>query len=508
MSSLASIVEKGLQTSGTRPAIIFGAREYDWGWVRARADEVQQALLEIGIGPDAPVGLCARNRPVFAAALLSLLRDARSIVMIYAFQSPEAIAADITKLKLAAVVADRQDWTEATIVAAKQAGTAAIVLDNDAANPVGKLPGLERVGAEPHRGPFPVPGIESLTSGTTGAPKRFLMSFDLIRRSMVGESVTSAELQGKDAVPSLMFYPLGNISGLYAFLPRAVAGHRFVLAEKFSLDLWHELVKRYRPKHTGLPPPGVQMALERNIPREDLSSLEFIHSGTARLDPQIHEQFEQRYGIPILLTYGATEFGGPVTNMTLELRREFGKSKLTSVGRPWAGAQLRIVDPETFEPLPVGQQGLLEVIAPRIGPDWIRTTDLAALDEDGFLYHRGRADGAIVRGGFKIIPELVAEALQTHPAVAAAAVVGLPDARLGQIPVAAVQLKAGAIPPSVAELEAHARRHVYTTHVPAQFRIVSALPRTPSFKVDTAGVLALFTGSPPDAPKSRPGTAT
>jgi acyl-CoA synthetase (AMP-forming)/AMP-acid ligase II len=114
------------------------------------------------------------------------------------------------------------------------------------------------------------------------------------------------------------------------------------------------------------------------------------------------------------------------------------------------------------------------------------------LDADGFMFHRGRADGAIVRGGFKILPELVVEALRKHPAVAAAAVVGAPDARLGQTPVAAIELNPGVPRPSEAELEEHARRHLYTTHVPTKFLIVDALPRTPSLKVSTPGVLALF----------------
>jgi acyl-CoA synthetase (AMP-forming)/AMP-acid ligase II len=71
-------------------------------------------------------------------------------------------------------------------------------------------------------------------------------------------------------------------------------------------------------------------------------------------------------------------------------------------------------------------------------------------------------------------------------------VVGLPDARLGQTPVAVIELTSGASPPSEAELEAHARRHLYRTHVPTKFLIVDALPRTASLKVSTPGLLALF----------------
>jgi len=79
----------------------------------------------------------------------------------------------------------------------------------------------------------------------------------------------------------------------------------------------------------------------------------------------------------------------------------------------------------------------------QLGPDaeWVRTTDLARVDADGFLWILGRADQAIIRGGFKVLPDDVRAALESHPAVLGAAVVGRPDARLGEVPVAMVELR-------------------------------------------------------------------
>jgi acyl-coenzyme A synthetase/AMP-(fatty) acid ligase len=178
--------------------------------------------------------------------------------------------------------------------------------------------------------------------------------------------------------------------------------------------------------------------------------------------------------------------------MTPELYPEWGKRKLGSVGRPLPGAQLRVTDPETGAVLPAGKEGILEVISPRIGPDWIRTSDVALLDEDGFLFHRGRADGAIIRGGFKLLPETIERALLLHPAVSAAAVVGVPDTRLGEVPAAAIQLKPGFAPPAPTELEAHVRAHVLATHVPVKWRFVEDLPRNRSMKTDRPAVQRLF----------------
>jgi acyl-CoA synthetase (AMP-forming)/AMP-acid ligase II len=132
------------------------------------------------------------------------------------------------------------------------------------------------------------------------------------------------------------------------------------------------------------------------------------------------------------------------------------------------------------------------VAAPRIGSDWIHTSDLAVVDRDGFLFHRGRADGAIIRGGFKLLPETIERALLLDPAVSCVAVVGLSDPRLGQVPAAAVQLRPGTPHPTPEELESHLREHVYATHIPVAWRIVNTLPRTPSLKVDNAAVRGLF----------------
>ena len=217
-----------------------------------------------------------------------------------------------------------------------------------------------------------------------------------------------------------------------------------------------------------------------------------LMTGAAPLDPNVQRAFEERYGIPVLLAYGATEFGGPVALMTLDLYKEWGQKKFGSVGRPFAGAQLRVIDPETGAVLPPNTQGLLELISPRMGPDWIRTSDVVVLDEDGFLWHKGRADGTIVRGGFKLLPDNIERALKLHDAVSAAGVTGVPDKRLGQVPAAAIQLKPGAAKPTIAELEKHLRNHVEATHIPVTWRFVETLPYTAMVKVDRAALRRLF----------------
>jgi acyl-coenzyme A synthetase/AMP-(fatty) acid ligase len=343
-----------------------------------------------------------------------------------------------------------------------------------------------------------VPEIQILTSGTTGRPKRFGMTHEMIARHAVGanKNYSAAETDLSTLPPMFAYYPLGNISGIYGVLPPLLRGHRVALCERFSIEAWRTYLRLHRPDRASLPPAGFQMVLDANIPPEELASVRCVATGAAPLELSIQRAFEARYKIPVLHSYGATEFAGPVASMTLELHAQWGEQKVGSVGRALPGAQLRVVDPVTGEVLAAGQEGLLEVITTRIGPDWIRTSDVAVIDADGFLFLRGRADGAIMRGGFKLLPETIERALLLHPAVSSAVVVGLPDARLGQVPAAAVQLRPGAAEPTEGELEQHVREHVYATHVPVAWRFVDDLPLTASFKIDRPAVRGLFGSAP------------
>ena len=472
-------------------AIEFERHWHTWGELSEVAEGVMHALDASGIAANAPVAFVPRNHPSAIAALLGLLAQGRTVRMIYPFQSAGGVAANITRLEVAAVVLHRQDCSPEVRTCLATEGLAAVVLDGMSAR---AWTGFEQaVGAATDRHGPPRPQIEILTSGTTGPPKQFAVPYEMLERHFVATHLTRS--QGDDpanAPPFLLYFSLGNISGLYSTLPMLVRGQRLVLLERFGIAAWHDYVLRYRPVHSGVPPSFVQQILDAAIPREDLASIKAMGIGAAPLDPAVQRTFEERYGIPILLSYGATEFAGPVAMMTADLHREWGTRKHGSVGRALAGAHLRVVDQDTGADLPPGDAGLLQVISPRIGPDWIKTADLAVLDADGFLLLRGRADGAIMRGGFKVLPETIESALQSHPSVAESAVVGIADARLGQVPAAVIRLKPGTDEPPIAELEAHLRLLLLATHVPTRWLFCVEIPRNPSLKVDRMALRGLF----------------
>src|SRR5262245_231987 len=264
------------------------------------------------------------------------------------------------------------------------------------------------------------------------------------------------------------------------------------MLERFSVDGFVNAIKTHGIKRSGVQPAVVRMLLDADVPKEDLASLEFLISASGPLDPETRDEFEKHFDIPVRLAYGATEFAGSLCAWMPDDIAKFGDSKRNSVGRPLPDTQVRVVDPDTGAELSTGEHGLLEAKVAPISPDWIRTTDIASIDADGFVTLYGRADGAINRGGFKILPETVRRVLISHPAVRDACVIGVPDKRLGQVPFAAIEATPGMPAPSANELKELVRQSLPVYNVPVAFAIVDELPRNPALKVSLSAVVALY----------------
>jgi acyl-coenzyme A synthetase/AMP-(fatty) acid ligase len=252
-------------------------------------------------------------------------------------------------------------------------------------------------------------------------------------------------------------------------------------------------VERHRLRAAGLVPAALRSVLDADVPAERLASLQVVTSGTTACPAELADAFFRRYGVRVLMTYGATEFAGAVAGWTMPLHEKWWDTKAGSAGRAFPGVELRVTGTDGAE-LPAGESGLLEIRSGQAAQgrdEWVRTSDLARIDADRFVWILGRADDAIVRGGFKIQPETVKRALELHPAVREAAVAGLPDERLGAVPVAAVEIEPGHVAPDVAELIALCRSELTPYEVPKHVLVVDALPRTPSTKVSRVELLDL-----------------
>jgi acyl-CoA synthetase (AMP-forming)/AMP-acid ligase II len=484
-SELSERIAAVLAVDPGAPAIEFEGSWRSWGDV---ADTVARvgAVVE---RPGTQVGVLLRNRPASVGLLLGVLRAGGCLVTINPGRGEERTREDIAALGLGVLAGEPDDL--ARLVPAGSGATTVAV--SELAEPFAVNPGVASggVGVDVRTGV----AVRMLTSGTTGAPKRVDLGYEMLERVLVGakhyESSRDETIRLRRGV-AIVNSPLVHLGGLFRVLQCVADGRSFSLLERFSVDTWVEAVRRHRPATASLVPAALRMVLEADLDPDDLSSLRSVVSGTAPLDPDDADAFTARYGVPVLVSYAATEFGGGVAGWNIEDHRTYWSSKRGSVGRAHAGCELRVVEPSTGTVLEPDQEGLLEVKASQLDrDDWVRTTDIARIDSDGFVYILGRADQAIIRGGFKIRPEDVRAALERHPAVRGAAVVARTDERLGAVPVAMVELRAdtGAGVTSD-ELLSYAAQVLARYELPAELRVVDALPRTDSGKVDLAEVTA------------------
>ncbi|MBV2149109.1 fatty acid--CoA ligase family protein [Sphingobium sp. AS12] len=490
---LDEVMARALAGDPDQIALEYEDRRVRWGYLADVARRLEDFLTAAGLDECAQVGFVPRNRPAFVAALMQLLAQRRTIIMVHAFQSPEAIAKDLATLNLPVVIADEQDWTDVTLSAlAPGALGISLASSMEAKQQVRLVAGDPSADRSTTHGPGEESFIDLLTSGTTGTPKRASIRYTTVEAAILAGSVLDASrVAGEPGEPGTVNFPISNISGIYSLLPMVAERRLILLQEKFDLDHWLAFVRKYRPGTIVIPPAGVRMMLDRDLPVDALAGVQYVQVGTSAIDIDTHRTFEHRFGVPILLTYGATEFCGAVTTVTKAMHAKWGQTKFGTVGKPCGDNAVRIIDPTDDRILPANRVGIIEVKVPFLGDHFIRTTDLGIIDEDGFLFHRGRADGVIVRGGFKIMPASVERLIDTFPGVSFSNVVGVPDPRLGELPVAVIEMQPGARTADRGALDRHLRDALPATHIPIDYLFVDALPRTPSMKVDLRATRAL-----------------
>jgi acyl-CoA synthetase (AMP-forming)/AMP-acid ligase II len=468
-------------------AIEFEGSWRTWGQV---ADTVAQTAALVD-RPGAEVGVLLRNRPASVGLFLGVLRAGGCVVTINPGRGRDRTRDDIASLALPVLAGDPVDLAEL----APEGGRMTTAAVAELGGPFAVAPGAGGVG-DGRSGT----AIRMLTSGTTGPPKRIDLSYRMLERVLVGakhyESNRDETIRLRRGV-AVVNSPLVHLGGLFRVLQCVSDGRSFCLLERFTVGGWADAVRRHRPATASLVPAALRMVLEADPDPADLASLRSVVSGTAPLDPDDADAFTAKYGIPVLVAYAATEFGGGVAGWTLEDHRMFWAAKRGSVGRAHPGCQLRIVCEDSGRPVGADVEGLLEVKAGQLGNDaWVRTTDLARLDADGFLWILGRADQAIIRGGFKVHPDDIKAALERHPAVRGAAVVSRDDRRLGAVPVAVVELRPDVDGPGPDELLAYASTVLARYELPAEVHIVDELPRTESGKIDLAAATAFLDARP------------
>ena len=465
-----------LDLDQSAPALQFDGAWSSWGQLATLARRIG-ALT----GP-VRVGIMLRNQPVHVAALLGVLEAGGTVVVINPSRGDERTRADIAALGLPVIIGLPGDI--ANLVTPAFTGTVITVADLDTAP-------TESLGITADDAGRPGVAVWMLTSGTTGPPKRVDLTYDMLARSVLGQQPWQEPTELRRGV-AIVNSPLVHVGGVFRILLCISEARPFVLLPKFDLQRWADAVREHKPRAVSLVPAALRMVLHSELTRDDLAGVRAVTSGTAPLSADDADAFTEKFGIPVLTSYAATEFGGGVAGWTLADHQQYWQAKRGSVGRANPGARLRVVD-EAGRVLGPDEQGLLEVIPAQMSSgDWIRTTDLARIDADGFVWILGRADQAIIRGGFKVMPDDVRTALESHPAVRGAAVIGRADERLGETPVAMVELHGQA---TVAELSEYLAARLARYEIPTAISIVATIPRTPSGKPDLGAVREHFAGS-------------
>ncbi|MDT5013063.1 MAG: hypothetical protein QOH57_4680, partial [Mycobacterium sp.] len=309
------------------PAIEYEGQWNSWAQIGEAAGRI--ACLT---GEDMQVGVLLRNSPSHVAVLLGVLQSGGCVVVINPTRGDDRTRSDIAELDLPVIIGEAHDVAQLGTASARTAVVSITDLDTQP---------LVTGHATPHTG-RPGVAVRMLTSGTTGAPKRIDLTYDMLARSVMGidDSAPQTELRRGVAIVNA---PLVHIGGVFRVLQCITEGRPFVLLEKFDLDRWADAVRRHRPKAVSLVPAALRMVLHSGLTRDDLAGIRAVTSGTAPLSADDADAFTAKYGVPVLTSYAATEFGGGVAGWTLADHQQYWDVKRGSVGRATLGAQLRVV---------------------------------------------------------------------------------------------------------------------------------------------------------------------
>jgi long-chain acyl-CoA synthetase len=330
------------------------------------------------------------------------------------------------------------------------------------------------------------------TSGTTGRPKGVMLT----RAGLTaGTKKFLARVPLGPSDIALVSSPLNRPFALRTqVLPTLHAGGGVFLLEKSSPENYLAALRQSPPKtFLALAPYALHQVVHHSgARRDDFAGVRLCISGGDRVPLELHHAFHRLTGLELSEQCGMTETG------MYALTPPFGRKKPGSIGLPFYGAQVCILDAQGND-VPAGQVGEVIVHSPlmmdgywndsaqtrKVMRDgWCRTGDLARFDEDGYLWFMGRKKNIIVRDAWNISPLEVEDALLAHPAVAQACVVGVTDAVHGQSVHAFVTLQADANAPTAEELRQFAGQKLQPQSVPERIHIVAELPRTGAGKVD------------------------
>jgi acyl-CoA synthetase (AMP-forming)/AMP-acid ligase II len=506
--TINDVLDLAVRRFGERTALVDGSGRYTYREVHDRVLRAAHGLRGIGVEPGDRVAIWLPNRLEWCVAFFAAVRVGAIVVPLNTALSASEATYQLEQSGSTVVVAadqhrSRRLGQDAVAIGAAAGGTLRVVVVGPEV-PHGALPWSAIASASPIPGD-PVlitpddPVVMLYTSGTTGLPKgavhthRFLPTLLSARRRL--------ELSEADCI--VLYLPLFHVYALMAGLVlMTAAGARIVLMERFDAAGSLGLMASERATVVyGIPTTYIDQLAEPAIDQTDLSA---VRVSITPLPYDLCRRVSARFG-GCLNSFGMTE----TASMALVPRLDDGpETAMGTVGTPLDGLEARVVDELTGAPVTGDRPGEFQLRGPLImtgywnkpaetakafdGEGWFRTGDIARVDGHGNFIFVGRQGDHYRVGGESVDPVEVETALQSHPQVIRAAVLGVPDARLGQVGHAWVQPRGAGSAVDGDDLRAHISARLAFFKIPRAIHVIDELPTTPSGKVQKYKLLAML----------------
>ncbi|EFC80834.1 AMP-binding protein [Parafrankia sp. EUN1f] len=500
---LPDLLVGALRRDPAKPAIYLGESILTAGALAARISQYAQVYTAQGVRPGSGVAMLSTNRPEVLYSMGAYMVTGGRNTALHPLGSLDDHAYVLADAEIETLVFD-PSFTERAAALRERVPTLKRLLSFGPSDVGADLVALA-AGYEPR--PLTVPRLDpeaiaaiAYTGGTTGQPKGVMSTY---RGSAAMTQILLTEWQWPKELRHLVCTPLSH-AGAPFIVPVLHQGGSVVVLPKFDAGKVLEAIEQHRITSVFLVPSMIYALLDHpRFDETDLSSLETVFYGSSPMSPGRLREAIGRIGPVFFQFYGQTEAPQTVFVLRKEEHNPDDPARLVSCGRPVSWVRVALLD-DQGEPVPDGEPGEIcvqgplvmkgywnkpEQTAQALAGGWLHTGDIARVDEHGFYTIVDRKKDMIVSGGFNVFPREIEDVLSTHPAVAAAAVIGVPDDRWGEAVRAVVVLRDGA---SVAaeELAALVKEHKGSHHAPKGVDFVDALPLTAVGKPDKKALRA------------------
>ncbi len=495
---LEDVLRRRADVTPDLPAIIEPGRTTSFAQLASQAFQVGQALVRDGVQPGDRVAYVGENAPSFLAVMYGATTMGAVPTALNFRLAVAEVEYILGNAEPAVVVLGRGQERLAEAAASVSSVRTVVTVSGETATAWDRW--LDGVGDDDPgyaRDPDET-ALMFYTSGTTGRPKGIELS-----GANLGQAIAAMHyvLELDTSSVALAPVPFFHVSGLGLALVSTVNGSALLLRNPESPADLCRILQEDRVTHAVAVPTVIQFLIATPEAQEaDWSALRYMVYGASPMPEPVLREATALLGCKFLQSYGLTESTGGVTMLTPDDHATTGETthRLRSVGRPMPNIPVRIVDPTTGEDLPVGERGEVwiggahvmrrywrnpEATAATITDDgWLRSGDGGSLDADGYLYLHDRIKDMIVSGGENVYPAEVESVLTEHPAVAQAAVVGVPSERWGESPYAVVVTTPDA-EATESELVEFTRERLAHYKCPVGVAFVDALPLNASGKL-------------------------